>query len=67
VIPFVIAMVGNQIASSWEGEPVDIDAARLVETHIGPKLLALLDASADDLTGKLDDLVRAYVETRGLP
>ena len=60
-------MVCNQIASDWEGEAVQADAARLVETHVGPKLLALLDASADDLTAKLDDLVRAYMETRGLP
>ena len=60
-------MVCNQIASQWEGEAVQGGAARLVETHVGPKLLALLDASADELTAKLDDLVRAYVETRGLP
>ncbi len=60
-------MVCNQIASHWEGEAVQADAARLVETNVGPKLLALLDASADELTAKLDNLVRAYVETRGLP
>ena len=67
VVPFVIAMVCTKVTSDWEGEPIDADAARLVETHIGPKFLALLDASAQDLTRKLDDLVRAYVETQGLP
>ena len=66
VVPFVIAMVCTRVANEWEGEPLDADAARLVETHIGPRLLALLDA-AQDLTGRLDDLVRAYVETQGLP
>jgi hypothetical protein len=67
IVPFVIAMVCSQIADGWEDEPVDADAARLVETHVGPKLLALLDASTHELTGRLDDLVRACVDTRGLP
>ena len=67
IVPFVIAMVCSQIADGWEDEPVDADAARLVETHVGTKLLALLDASTHELTGRLDNLVRAYVDTRGLP
>ena len=66
VVPFVVAMVCTQIAHCWEDEPVDADAARLVETHVRPKLLALLDTAGHDLTRRLDDLVRAYVETRGL-
>ena len=67
IVPFVIAMVCSQIAGGWEDEPVDADAARLVEMHVGPKLLALLDASTHELTGRLDEPVRAYVDTRGLP
>ena len=67
VVPFVIAMVCDAIAQDREGGPVDADAAQLVETHVRPKLLALLDASPDDLTDKLDDLVRAYRQTQGLP
>jgi len=51
IIFFTIAGIAERLASAWEGIPLPVENAELVDAHLLPKLEALLDvADSDDLT-----------------
>lgn len=60
---YVVAITAQNIAAYWDGVPVSEESAAVVEAHIRPKMLAVLDAAegeADNLSNVLDDLARGY-------
>lgn len=64
-VPFAIATTAEKIATRWTGHALPVDTAQVVEAHMLPKLLALLDVADSDaatVTGALDDVARAYAE-----
>ena len=64
-VPFAIATIVEKIANRWAGHALPDDTAAVVEAHVQPKLVALLDvADADPSTvaAALDDAARAYAE-----
>ncbi len=63
---YVVAVTAQRIALYWDGVPVAEESASVVEAHLRPKMLAVLDAAETDaqhLLDTLDDLARAYVDS----
>ena len=64
-VPFAIGLTVEKIASRWAGHALPVDTAQVVEAHVRPKLVALLDVvDADPITvaQALNDVARAYAE-----
>ena len=62
---FAIATTVEKIASRWDGNALPADTAQIVEAHIRPKLVALLDVADSDSAGVLEalnELARAYAD-----
>jgi len=62
---YILATTAQKVAWYWEGQPVRVDTADVIEAHIRPKMEAVLDAAegaADSLLRAADDLARAYAD-----
>jgi len=62
---FVIAATAQQIATHWDGVPVPDDSASVIEAHLKPKMLAVLDSADSDsetLLEAINELARAYAD-----
>jgi hypothetical protein len=62
---FAVTITAQKVALYWDGVPVTEEAASIVESHIRPKMLSVLDAAdldADTVLRAMDDLARSYVD-----
>ena len=60
---YAVTITAQKIALYWDGIPVAEESASVIEAHMRPKMLAVLDAADGEigpLVDALDDLARAY-------
>lgn len=65
-VPLMLASIADGIARRLEGEAVPAEIAKLLESHLLPKLVALVDtANADghSVANGLDEAARAYIDS----
>ena len=67
-IPFTIATIAEKVARHWSSQPLPNDIAEMVEEHLRPKLVGLIDVAEADsaaVTQAIQDANEAYAELPG--
>jgi hypothetical protein len=66
IVPYALAATAQKIAARLDGQHAAADSISIVESHIRPQMIAVLDAAqgpTSRLMEALDNLARAYSES----